>query len=81
MTGRPTTCRECDAPLAPRNITGLCTACKLIARNERLSGQTADTAEQVSHADAIQNVTAVLGGRPISSTANQAGRQEKRKQQ
>lgn len=43
-------------------------ACKLIARNERLSGQPADTAEPVSHTDAIGNVTAVLGGRPITTT-------------
>jgi hypothetical protein len=71
MTGIRTTCQECGAPLKPRNITGLCTACKLIARNERLSGQRSDTAEPVSHADAIQNVTAILGGRPVTAKGDQ----------
>lgn len=66
--GIPTECKNCAAPLRPHNITGLCMACKLIARNERLSGQPADTAEPVSHTDAIGNVTAVLGGRPITTT-------------
>lgn len=66
MTGVPTTCQVCDAPLAPRNITGLCAECKLVARNERLSGQPADTAEPAILADAIQHVAAFLGGHKLT---------------
>ncbi len=79
MTGIPTTCQVCNAPLEPRNITRLCAECKLVFRNERLSGQPADTAEPVILADAIQNVAAVLGGRLISDTAEQAATKEGKK--
>ena len=71
--GIPTECKNCAAPLGPHNITGWCAECKLIARNERLSGQPADTVEPVILADAIQHVVAILGGRIISDTVEQAG--------
>ena len=61
------TCRECGAAISQRNIIGLCLECRLIAHNERMSSQ-ADTAEPVSRDEALQNVTAVLGGRIISDT-------------
>jgi hypothetical protein len=32
-------CELCDAILNPHNITGLCSECKLIARNAKQSGE------------------------------------------
>jgi hypothetical protein len=65
MTHIATDCTGCTAPLHTHNITGLCAECKLCARNERLSGKPADTADPVNRAEAIANITAVLGGRII----------------
>ena len=65
------TCRECEATLSQHNLIRLCREYRLITTNARL-GQRSDTAEPVSHADALQNVTAVLGGRIIDDTAKQA---------
>ncbi|BBY01041.1 hypothetical protein [Mycobacterium seoulense] len=63
--GIPTQCVGCGAPLHAHNLTKLCAECKLIARNRRLSGQPADTANPVTHTEAVANVTTVLGGRII----------------
>lgn len=63
--GIPTDCAGCAAPLHRHNLTRLCSECKLIARNRRLSGQPADTANPVTPAEAIANVTTILGGRII----------------
>ena len=67
------TCRDCATPLDLHNITGLCAECKLVARNKRLGF---DDTGQVSRAEAITNVTAILGGRPV--VARPADRRKKR---
>jgi hypothetical protein len=51
--GIPTECAGCGAQLDAHNITGICKECALIARNRRLSGAPADTANAVTHAEAI----------------------------
>jgi hypothetical protein len=61
--GIPTECVGCSAPLRAHNITRLCAECKLVARNRRLAGQPADTANPVTYDDAIANITRILGGR------------------
>lgn len=71
MIGIPTECAGCDAPLQPHNITRLCAECKRIARNRRLSGHPADTADPVTHDEALANIIAVLGGRIIWETPDQ----------
>jgi hypothetical protein len=58
--GIPIHCTECAAPLHAHNLTGLCAECKLIARNERLSGKAANT-DQVTEAQAIANIAEALG--------------------
>jgi hypothetical protein len=63
--GIPTECENCAAPLDRHNITGLCTECKLIARNARLSGRS-EHGEPVSLAQALENVAAILGGHEIT---------------
>ncbi len=63
--GIPTHCAGCNAPLHAHNLTRLCAECKLIARNRRLSGQPTDTADPVTHDQALANITAILGGRII----------------
>ena len=68
-------CRDCGTPLSQHNLVGLCQECRLIARNERM-GQRPEAAEPVGHDQAIQNVTVVLGGRPVSDTAEQAATKE-----
>jgi hypothetical protein len=65
MTGIPTECVACGAGLHPHNLTRLCSECKLIARNRRLTGQPADTTDPVPHGRAITTVLTVLGGRII----------------
>jgi hypothetical protein len=66
MSGHiPTECTGCAAPLHRHNLTRLCAECKLIARNRRLSGQPADTADPVTYAEAIATVAAVLGAHII----------------
>lgn len=62
----PPECAECGGPLQPHNLTRLCAECKLAARNRRITGQPPDTAEPVSHDQAITNVQQILGGRIIS---------------
>jgi hypothetical protein len=64
--GIPIHCTECAAPLHAHNLTGSCAECKLIARNQHPSGEPADTGDPVTHAEAIANIEAVLGGRIIS---------------
>ena len=51
-------CAQCGATLNPHNITRMCAECKLIARNERLSGIPCDSREPVVLADAIAAVMA-----------------------
>ncbi len=68
MNSIPTHCAQCGARLHTHNITGWCSECKLIARNERLSGQPADTGAPVTHAEAVANVTAILGGCIVYTT-------------
>jgi hypothetical protein len=63
--GIPTRCTTCGAPLHAYNLTGVCAECKLIARNERPSGNRTAGAP-VSRADAIANIQAVIGCRIIS---------------
>jgi endogenous inhibitor of DNA gyrase (YacG/DUF329 family) len=63
--GIPTDCDRCGAPLNRHNITRLCAQCKLIDRNQRLSGQPADTADPVTYDQAIANIAAALGGRIV----------------
>ncbi len=63
--GIPTHCAGCNAELHAHNITRLCCECKLIARNRRLTGAPADTAEPVTPTEAIANIIAILGGRII----------------
>jgi hypothetical protein len=64
-SGIATECTQCGASLEPHNLTGLCAQCKLIARNRRLSDRPADVSDPVTKADAIADVTVVLGGRII----------------
>jgi hypothetical protein len=66
--GISTECVRCGAALHCHNLTRLCAECKLVARNRRLTGQPADTADPVAYHDAIANITTVLGGRIISTT-------------
>ena len=65
MSGR---CGLCDAILNPHNITGLCAECKLVARNERLSGRPEQSREPVVLADAIAIVMAELNATVIHTT-------------
>jgi hypothetical protein len=64
--GISTTCARCGAGLQPHNLTGLCSECKLVTRNQRLTGKPADAGAPVTRAEAIANIEAVLGGRIIS---------------
>ena len=70
--GIPTRCAGCGAPLHPHNLTRLCSECKLIARNRRLTGQPADTADPVTPDQAIANAAAFLGARTIHEGAHLA---------
>lgn len=63
--GIPTACTTCGAELHAHNVTGYCRECKLIARNQRLSANH-NSAGQVGHDEAINNVTTILGGRIIA---------------
>jgi hypothetical protein len=72
----PAACAGCAAPLGPHNITGLCAECKLIARNDRLSGQPADTAAPVTYDQARTNLAAILGARFLSHTDPTKGNAE-----
>ena len=63
--GIPTQCDICSAKLGPHNLTGLCAECKLITRNKRMS-PTYDDSGQITYAEAIQNITTILGGRIIT---------------
>ena len=66
MTGTiPTGCEKCGAPLRAHNITRLCAECKLISRHKRMSVTYGDTG-QVTLAQAVANIVAILGGRVIS---------------
>jgi hypothetical protein len=65
--GIPTHCAGCGAPLHAHNLTRLCSECKLIGRNRRLSGRPADTTDPVSYQEAINTITTVLGARVIST--------------
>ena len=65
MSGR---CGLCDAILNPHNITGLCAECKLVARNDRLSGRPEKSREPVVLADAIAIVMAELKATVINTT-------------
>ena len=51
----------CTAGLHPHNVTGLCAECKLILRNERLSGVPADPTAFVTPEQAAANIAAVFG--------------------
>ena len=66
--GIPTECAGCGAKVGRHNITRLCSECKLIARNRRLSAQPADTADPVTYGQAIDNITSGLGGRIIHTS-------------
>jgi hypothetical protein len=66
-------CRECGAALSTYNIVGLCRECRLAATNARLSGRPADFTAAVTANEAIRNVAAILGGRPIKTTAADDG--------
>jgi hypothetical protein len=61
-------CEVCSAVLNPHNITGLCAECKLVARNERLSGKSEKSGEPVILADAIAIVAAELKSTVIHTT-------------
>ena len=67
-TGIPTECVGCSAPLHPHNLTRLCAECKLVARNQRLTGQPVGISESVTEAPALANVAEALGAHPIGST-------------
>lgn len=66
-------CRDCETPLSQHNIVGLCRECRLIATNQRLTGQQ-HTADPVTHREAITNVGAVLGGHIIADTHPETAR-------
>ena len=67
-TGIPTECVGCGAPLHPHNLTRLCAECKLVARNQRLTGQPVGISEPITEAQALANVAEALGAHPIGST-------------
>ena len=71
-TAIPAMCAGCAAPLHAHNLTRLCSECKLIARNRRLTGQPTDTADPVTPDQAIANAAAVLGARTIHQGAHLA---------
>jgi hypothetical protein len=65
VTAIPSGCKKCGAPLRAHNITRLCQECKCISRNKRMSASYDDTG-QVTLAQAVAHIVAILGGRVIS---------------
>ena len=67
-TGIPTECVGCGAPLHPHNLTRLCAECKLVARNQRLTGQPVGISESVTEAQAWLTSPRPSAPTPIGST-------------
>lgn len=60
-------CANCGETLDRHNVTARCRECKLINRNERITGTTGSR-EPVILADAIALVMAELGAKQINDT-------------